>query len=69
MTAPNPIRLLRRAIARSGYSNRRYAELVLGVNERTVRRWLSVKIAVNPEIIQRLRAEERALRAAKKAVR
>lgn len=35
------VKLLRAAIARSGLSNRQYAERVLMRDERTVRRWLS----------------------------
>jgi hypothetical protein len=51
------IELLQLAIARSGLSNRAYANRVLWRDERTVRRWLSGKSPIPAIVLERLRAE------------
>ncbi len=55
----DPIRLLRRAIKRSGLSNRKYATDVLTRDERTIRRWLSGQSAIPRAVVERLTAEQR----------
>lgn len=49
------IRLLRRAIHRSGLSSRRYAREVLMRDERTVRRWLAGDSPVPSAVVELLR--------------
>jgi len=51
-TREEAIALLRRAINRSGFSNRQFAEQVLARDERTIRRWLSGKIAIPAAVIR-----------------
>lgn len=55
----DPRTLLRRAIRRSGLSNRKYAEQVLTRDERTVRRWLSGKTSVPRAVVARLEEEQK----------
>ena len=53
LTRAEQVAKLRAAIARSGLSNRQYAERILARDERTVRRWLSGKQDI-PHVVLRL---------------
>jgi hypothetical protein len=50
LTRAEQVALLRAVIARTGLSNRRFAEQILARDERTIRRWLSGK-AVIPKAV------------------
>ncbi len=53
-TRAQQIALLRAAIARSGLSNRAFAEQVMIRDERTIRRWLSGKQAIPAVVLRQL---------------
>jgi hypothetical protein len=53
-TRAEQIALLRAAIARTGLSNRQYAERVLMRDERTVRRWISGQQAIPAVVLRQL---------------
>lgn len=54
LTRGEQVAQLRAAIARSGLSNRRYAEHVLMRDERTIRRWLSGTQGIPKVVLRRL---------------
>jgi hypothetical protein len=55
-TRADEIALLRAGIARSGLSNRQYAERVLMRDERTLRRWLSGKQHIPAVVLDHIHA-------------
>lgn len=61
MTERQAIRLLRRAITRSGLSARKYAVEVLTRNERTIRRWLAGDSEIPRAVVLRLQREDAAV--------
>jgi hypothetical protein len=48
-------RMLRKAIDKSGLSARQFAEIVMGRNERTIRRWLAGDSAIPVPAVDWLR--------------
>lgn len=51
-TREEAVALLRKAIKRSGLSNRQFAEQILARDERTIRRWLSGKVAIPAAVVR-----------------